>query len=325
MSDSYERPGWVKQAIAAGGEFHAMKKEPGPHNRINLLATLAVASIFVGTIALGAFLPVLVYLPLAIVIFGCIYFAVNILVIHECSHNMFVLSRDRERQKRLNRLLGRMAALPFMTDYIRHWEKGHTIHHLRPCEADDPQDRDPITGAALMRKYLILLLIPLSFMAMNPSRQYPGNLGRAAAGIFLWWLPLGALTTWLVGWPVPVAMFLGLQVTMILNMTKKAQEHGGGLAQEPDFTLRSRTYLYPLSPVTSPFNINYHFEHHANFNVPWYDLRRYHARLLDIVPEQLKPYYFHHDFMAQLQGTKPLPPRGLLGIEVGQTQAAASR
>ena len=153
---------------------------------------------------------------------------------------------------------------------------------------------------------------PLSFLAFNPSRQYPGHLKSAALGLLLWWAPLAVLTGLTIGWHLILAMVMGLHVTLILNWTKKAQEHGAGLATEPDYTLRSRTYLYAAAPVTSPFHINYHFEHHANFNVPWYDLPAYHEKLKAIVPEALQPYYFHRDFFQQLAGTKPLPPRELL-------------
>jgi len=306
--------------MAAGGEFHAMKQDPRRHNAINAAATLGVIGAFVGTVLLGTVLPVIVYIPLAIVLFGCIHFSMNILFIHECSHNMFVLTKDRARQKRLNRLIGQMASLPFFTDYLRHWEEGHTTHHLRPCEPDDPQDNDPLTGARLWRRYLVLAAVPLSFMSYNPSRQYPGHAKRAAMGLFLYWIPVVTVTTQLVGWQVPVALLLSLHVTLLLNWTKKAQEHGAGLANEPDYTLRSRTYFYPLAPLTSPFNINYHFEHHANFNVPWYALPAYHQKLRTIVPAELQPYYFHSDFFAQLAGTKPLPPRALIGL----TEAAVA-
>ena len=302
-----------------------MKKDPARHNRINLVSSLVVAGVFIGTTLLAAALPMVLWVPLALFLYGVVYFSVNVLVIHECSHNMFVLSRDRQRQKRLNRLIGRIAAVPFLTDYIEHWEKGHTTHHLRPCEADDPQDRDPLTGSRLWRRYALLFLVPLSFVPFNPSRQYGGSLQRAALGLALWWLPVTLATGPTLGWHVPLAMLLGLQVTMILNWTKKAQEHGGGLAEEPDFILRSRTYLYPLAPLTSPFNINYHFEHHANFNVPWYDLPAYHRRLQAIVPSVLQPYYFHREFFSQLAGTKPLPPRELLGLDDLGDAAAASR
>ncbi|MBK7760179.1 MAG: fatty acid desaturase, partial [Deltaproteobacteria bacterium] len=79
-------------------------------------------------------------------------------------------------------------------------------------------------------------------------------------------------------------------------------------ANEPDRLLRSRTYFYPVAVIFSPFNINYHFEHHANFSVPWYSLPAYHKKAREIVPEALRPYYFHNQYLMQLAGQKPLPP-----------------
>ena len=200
-------------------------------------------------------------------------------------------------------------ATPFFVDYLLHWEKGHTIHHLRPCEPDDPQDKNPLTGSELFKRYA-LLLIPGTMMILNPSRQYGFKPLRMLIGVAAW-LPVWALMYAVGGWLPLVAWVLAMNVVMFLNMTKKAQEHGCGLEHEDDPTLRSRTYFYPLAFVFSPFNINYHFEHHANFNVPWYRLPAYHKAILPLVPEPLRPYYFHHDFWAQLNGTKPLPPESL--------------
>ena len=321
MEKPQKRPAWMREVVTAGNDLHAMKKDPLWHNIINGISTFVLVLVSILTMMLSAALPPLLYIPIAGVIFGVVYFSVNVLVIHECSHNMFVLSADRERSKRLNRAVGVFAGWLFFTDYLRHWEKGHTVHHLRPCEADDPQDRYPITGWELYKRLLILALIPLSFVAFNPSKQYPGQLKRAAIGLAVW-APIVALTWVTFGWVVPAALVVGFQVVSILNYLKKAQEHGGGLANEPDRLLRSRTYFYPVAVIFSPFNINYHFEHHANFSVPWYSLPAYHKKAREIVPEALRPYYFHHQYLMQLAGQKPLPPANLRplmgeGPEVG--------
>ena len=63
-------------------------------------------------------------------------------------------------------------------------------------------------------------------------------------------------------------LYIGYATLATLNLCKIAQEHGAGLAHEPFPILRSRTYFYPLQWLFSPFNIHYHYEHHANFNVP---------------------------------------------------------
>ena len=234
---------------------------------------------------------------------------------------MFVLHPDRARQKALNRTIGIIAGGMFFTDYLEHWEKGHTIHHLHPCEDDDPQDRDPITGWALYRQYLALVLIPLYPLKLNPSNQYGFSIKRLLGGLAFFG-PLIAVVAFLVNpWSV-LTVLVGFHTLMALNLTKKAQEHGCGLKFEEFRILRSRTYFYPTSLLTSPFNINYHFEHHANFNVPWYALPAYHQRLLDVVPEPLRPYYFHREFLKQLSGAKTLPPDELRALTRAGEEAA---
>src|SRR5690606_25718542 len=223
------------------------------------------------------------------------------------SHEMFIVTRSPSATRWWNNRIGRLASAFMFTAYVEHWEKGHRLHHLQPCEEVDPQDRYPLTGRALYREYAKLLLIPGMFVAMNPSAKYPGGLKRTIFGALLW-APLFAYGVYFISPWVPLAFFLSFHVTMALNLTKKAQEHGAGLAQEPDFYLRSRTYFYPLWQVFSPYCINYHFEHHLNFKVPWYSLPAYHEALCKLMPVELQPYFFHSEFMAQLAGTKPLPP-----------------
>jgi fatty acid desaturase len=155
------------------------------------------------------------------------------------------------------------------------------------------------------------------FIAYNPSNQYGFSWPRVLFGVSFWAMFIGLGYT-LGGWPALGTMLIGMHVVAALNITKKAQEHGAGLADEPWPILQSRTYLYPLQWLTSPFNINYHFEHHANFSIPWYLLPAYHQRLVEAVPAALRPYYFHHEFFRQLSGRKPLPPRRLLAMTTAE-------
>ena len=95
------------------------------------------------------------------------------------------------------------------------------------------------------------------------------------------------------------------------NLNKIAQEHGSNLIQMKDPYLRSRTYFYPGRWLFSPFCINYHFEHHANFNVPWYRLKAYHRRVLQLMPEEFQPYFLTRGLqqtVQQIAGTRALPP-----------------
>jgi fatty acid desaturase len=306
-------PEWVRKVPAAARDLHAMKQSPWKHNAINLTAVTLLWAAIAGIIVAGWAAPWFVYIPVGAVLVGCAFFAHFILVIHECSHNMFLLSSDRKRQQSLNRAIGRVAAGMFFTDYLVHWEKGHLIHHLRPCEEDDPQDKDPLTGSDLYKRYA-MLLVPGAAAALNPCNQYGFSWRRLLGGVAFWG-PLLAVTGIFLGWAVPVMLLFAFNFLSVLNMTKKAQEHGAGLKDEPWPLIRSRTYFYPLARLFSPFNINYHFEHHANFNVPWYLLPAYHERTVELVPEKLRPYYFHREFLAQLKGVKALPPRELLFTE----------
>ncbi len=303
------KPAWIRQAMAAGGAFHAMKQAPLPHNLRNVGWAAALWSAAVGLVALGLVVPPAVHVLVVAPLLSCVFLGHFVLVIHECSHNMFVLMGDRKRQRALNRLIGRVAAGMFFTNYLVHWEEGHTIHHLRPCEPEDPQDRDPLTGRPLYLRYL-LLCVPLSAVLMNPSNQYGFSLKRMLGGL-AFWAPMLTAAVLLVSPWAALTLLMAFNGLMALNLTKKAQEHGGGLADEPLFELRSRTYLYPLAFLTSPFNINYHFEHHANFSVPWYLLPDYHRVLRDVVPADLQPHIFHGEFVRQLRGLKPRIPDAL--------------
>lgn len=315
-------PDWARKIPGLGRDLNAIRQQPLRHNTINGVAVLGLWSSIVGLLVLGSVLPAVVYIPLAGFLLGCAFFGHFVLIVHECSHDMLFVSRNRKRQKAINRLIGRIAGRMFFTDYLVHWEHGHRVHHLNPNTDEDRQAVNTYTGGQLYRSYLKLFL-PGSFIVFNPSNQYGFSWVRILGGAAFWG-PFFALAWLLGGVPAVCAQLIGLHVLAGLNLTKKAQEHGSGLANEPWPILQSRTYLYPLQLLTSPFNINYHFEHHANFCVPWYLLPTYHRRVIEAVPEVLRPYYFHHEFFRQLAGKKPVPPRELLAMSTVELAALKS-
>lgn len=318
-----KKAAWLRKVAAVGGEFHSVKQDPWKHNALNVTAAVALWSSVAGLLVWGIWAPPALYIPVAAVLMACLFFGHYILVIHECSHNMFLVSKNRKLQKKLNRVVGLVAAHIFFTDYVRHWEVGHTTHHLRPCEEDDPQDREPLDGVALLKRYGILM-IPGSTFFLNPCAQYGFSFTRLLFG-FMFWGPVFVGSFFMMGWHGPVTLLAAMHVLMMLNLTKKAQEHACGLKDEPMPIQRSRTYKYPLAFLFSPFNINYHFEHHANFNVPWYLLPKYHQRVIALVPEPLRPYYFHREIFKQLAGKKELPPQELRHLFYAEeTPASAS-
>ena len=82
---------------------------------------------------------------------------------------MLFISADLNKRKTINRRIGTCAAIPFFTEYIRHWQEGHVTHHLRPCESDDPQNPNPLYGTDLLKTIAKVWLTPFGFMPINPS------------------------------------------------------------------------------------------------------------------------------------------------------------
>ena len=302
---SPSRPRWALQCAKAGKDFHIQKQAPLQHNLKNMLAAVLLWGTAGAILYSIPFFPLWLSLPIGGILLGCCFFGHFILIIHECSHNMFLLGDSTAQTKKLNRTIGRIASVPFFTAYVKHWEKGHVTHHIKPCEAEDPQNPDPLDGKRLFYRLLCIWLIPLGCMPFNPSRKYNGGLWRVLSGALCWAPVIALLLTH--SWASAAAVYIGFATVASLNLLKIAQEHGSGLADEFDPLLRSRTYFYPLQFLFSPFFIHYHFEHHANFNVPWYLLPRYHKAIQELVPVELKSYYFHRDYINQMLGLKDLP------------------
>ena len=100
-------------------------------------------------------------------------------------------------------------------------------------------------------------------------------------------------------------LYIGYATLATLNLCKIAQEHGVGLAHEPFPILRSRTYLsFAMAIFSVPTST---YEHHANFNVPWYLLPSYHKVVREIIPEDLRHHFIHRKYWAQMLGTQRLP------------------
>lgn len=123
---------------------------------------------------------------------GGLLFGLFILVIHERSHEMFVLLAYPRRSRALNHRIGRLFGVMLFTDYENHWENGRLPHHLHPTDPNrDPQNPDPLDGRRLLAR-MRWLLLPGGALALNPSRPYPVSLPRLGAGLAIW-VGLGAL------------------------------------------------------------------------------------------------------------------------------------
>jgi fatty acid desaturase len=299
---------WIRDAIVAGRRYHYAKKNPFVHDAINLGACVGLLGCLAVLVVAGTSVDPWLYVPLAALGFGWVYFAFFVLVVHEASHDMFFLSRNRAFARHVNRMAGWIVAGVFGTSYGNHWERGHVQHHVRPLEHDDPQRHNVQVGRRLLVFALANLLIPgFVFVERTVLRtRRPGGKSTSSTAVIVafvcFWTMLITVTVRTIGWPPAIAMFLGLHVVSVLNQIKGGLEHGGAIGEEANPFLRSRTTLFLLRPIVMPFNISLHFEHHLNFQVPWYDLVRYHRDLESIVPAAIRESVINRNVLAQLSG-----------------------
>ena len=307
MSNQRRIP-WVREAIRRGAKYHHREKNPWIHNTINGGLAALFVGLFAAIFMAGNLITPWLYIPLAGLAFGLLLFSLFVLVVHEASHKMFVISSDKKRAQRFNRIFGWAVCFLLAVDYHKHWEIGHLEHHVRPIEEEDPQQYNRTTGPRLFKTVLKLMFIPgyayvHRFMNDDVERtSHTGTMPKIA--FFAIWITLFVVGGIFVSWTVPVALLLGLQNLTALNQIKGALEHGGEIAFEENPYLRSRSSFFPLRRLLMPMNITMHFEHHLNFTVPWYELPKYHADIRELVPRELHDEFFNTDIMSQLNGEK---------------------
>ncbi len=308
-SSGPRNPAFVYEAIRAGQRYHFRTKNAALHNAINLTASAILLAAWAALLWAGTRVEAWLYVPLAAVGFGLVYFSLFILVVHEASHSMFLISEQRRLHLWLNRIPGWMVATCFATHYGKHWERGHLEHHVRPLEPGDPQGFNCRVGRSLAKCVALNLFVPgwlfLERTVLRTKRaggESSSSKGVIVAFVVLWATGL-TLSALFLGWQVALAGFLGLHVLSAWNQVKGSLEHGGALAREPNPFFRSRTTLFPGRPLLMPFNITLHFEHHLNFCVPWYDLGRYHRDLKAIVPERVIQDMVNPNPWTQLAGS----------------------
>lgn len=156
------QPQWIREGILLGNTFHFRQQKSTHHNTLNISILISILLGMGGLCYLGMQLPLLLFIPLGVLGFGLVYFMLFILVVHEASHQMFIVLKNLQQARRWNRWLGWMVCIPFGVEYVKHWEIGHSIHHRNPIEPDDPQNcaETVYTGAPLFQQIAKDLLIP---------------------------------------------------------------------------------------------------------------------------------------------------------------------
>ncbi len=330
-SDRRHAP-WVYQAIAAGRKFHFRSKRRWVHNTINLTVLACACLGIFALLEASQWINPWVYAPLAAIGFGLMYFVLFILVVHEASHGMFLLSANRTVERWLNRVSGWLVCLCFGVHYGKHWERGHLEHHVRPLEDNDPQRFSIWVGPMLRAQVLKTLFVPgFLFYARTVGRAKSSH-GKSSSSRYVllaaatFWATSLTAATWVYGWLAAATLFLGMHVLQSLNAFKGGLEHGGAIGQESNPFARSRTTLFAGRHLLMPLNITLHFEHHLNFTVPWYDLGRYHAKLKSIVPPDIWRSVVNHTPIAQLRDALGgLSPEAREAFEPAALESLASQ
>jgi fatty acid desaturase len=267
-------PIWIKAGILCGNTFHYRKKNPWIHNCINLSMLSLILLGIVQLAFLSLYIPLFIYLPIAILSFGLLQFMLFILVIHEASHNMFVISKNIKHAQVWNHVFGWAIAIFYGIEYGKHWDVGHQIHHYNPIEENDPQNcaNTIYSGLALFKYSVKVMLVPgycqffSRYDQCDAPKDYGLNLKLLTGQTILWGLFL-TISILYLSWAVPVAIFLGIQVISVLNQFKIAMEHGGTIGRREQGFLRSCSSFFPLRWLFMPLNISLHFEHHLNVRI----------------------------------------------------------
>jgi fatty acid desaturase len=308
-SQTERRPSWMVEGVKLGRQYAAHHQNRVWHNTINLAhLSFLLTSAFV-TLWAARYVSPALYVPLASAALGWTYFGLLVLVVHESSHNMFILAKERSRRLGWNHWFGRMCCVPFAINYERHWQVGHITHHRHPMEDHDPQRYNTKTGKAFWWLFVGLLLVPGFALVERFFSKTNRTRGVSSGHTFVWftsfWV-LGGVVLWRYWSPwALVSAVWGLQVLSALNQLKGALEHGGQIGRAADPLRRSRTTLLPLRFLFMPFNISLHFAHHLNYGVPWYLLGRYHRALTPTLPSKEAAYFVNRAILPQLNGKLP--------------------
>ena len=226
----------------------------------------------------------LLWVPLA-VLQGFTFFNMTTLL-HEVVHRSVFASS----QPRWNRALGLAYAITsgISASQFTRW---HLDHHDNLGSHDDDPKRQWLSPKRNARWYKLLYctpaLLPLYFRAAaNEARSYPAPLrktiGRERIATIVIQLCVAASLVFFGGWGAmariwAVPYFLVFPVAFTLNRL------GQHYDIDPSHPLKWSTVMKPSRFWDFLFVYsNYHAEHHYFQNVPFYNLRRLHSRLLPL-------------------------------------------
>lgn len=316
------KPEWIKDVINISRKYHVKKQSILKHNFINIgsLSLLMFLSALVINLSFQASNIIEIFFEG--VSLGILLFGLAVLVVHESSHSMFLLSKNTKKQEKLNLFFGRLFSCIVEADfYDIAWKNNHNIHHAHENETDDPQNYN-ITTKDLFKRRILYSLIPGSIFILQKNRKrnifnidegnpyYHSKISKnelIAKILFLCFWFLFGIINWILtkNFSYFFVVLIAWHYLFIINEIKGTLEHGGEHAIEHYREFRSKTTLFLLRPVFFPFNISIHFEHHLNMRIPWYLLNKFRKEIAMVIPDEFKSKIYNHgikDILAQING-----------------------
>jgi fatty acid desaturase len=212
-------------------------------------------------------------------------------LVHQASHNQLF------RNKKINRLFGRMTAMPLLI-CMDVYKADHLAHHRSLWTKEDPEaqryarrqlDRRTTARTLAVRHgigALTLAHLPSSLVASlawshEGKRSQLAHLGFWGGAVVVAYLT-GTASVVLLYWVVP-----HLTVFQVLRYWMEAVEHAGLRSDDPWTASRNWTSAAPVQWLLAPHSDSYHLAHHIVPGVPHYRLTTLHRELMSI-PEYVR-------------------------------------
>jgi fatty acid desaturase len=277
-----------------------------------------------GAVAIGH---PLAYLA-AIVLMGPT-FARFAIAAHEAAHKLLFTN------KHANDIVGRwLLAYPAFVPFDA-YRRSHFAHHKEEFGPNEPDMNlyvgYPVTRSSLRRKLQRDALGVSGWKNLKPlakalfsstARPFALRILAAQATVLAVFTLVGRPELYLVLWLVP-----WMTSWRVVNRLRAIAEHGG---MERSRDRRRTTHHVRQSWLASfwlvPFNTGWHLAHHVDMGVPWRNLPRLHAELVDagwVTPDLEYPSY---RALWRALASRPAPPRHAGGVapgdEAGRVAAA---
>jgi fatty acid desaturase len=216
---------------------------------------------------------------------------------HEAAHRLLFTD------KRLNDFIGRwFVAYPGFVPF-EGYRRSHFAHHKDEFGPDEPDlnlyNGYPITSASFWRKMrrdafgksgwknLKGLLMALT---SKTARPFAGRIVLAQLAILAMFTAVGRPELFLLLWLLP-----WMTVWRVMNRLRAIAEHGGMMrSKDRRLTTHHVEQSWLARATLVPFNTGWHLAHHVDMGVPWRNLPKLHAELVDagwVTPAYTYPNY----------------------------------